>query len=108
MNSKLRLRSKLGIGSEFYFDVSVKSENKDKVKLPLPKDINKVLVIGDVNEHFESIENYLKPFNIKTENAQDLESASQKMTDYSPQIIFINHMVSGVSSSVIISKIKNS
>jgi PAS domain S-box-containing protein len=106
MNSKLRLRSKLGIGSEFYFDVSVKSENKDKVKLPLPKDINKVLVIGDVNEHFESIENYLKPFNIKTENAQDLESASQKMTDYSPQIIFINHMVSGVSSSVIISKLK--
>ena len=106
MNSKLKLRSKLGIGSEFYFDVSVKSENKDKVRLPLPKDINRVLVIGDVNEHFESIEDYLKPFNIQTENAEDLDHASQKMMDYSPQIIFINHMVSGVSSSDIISKLK--
>ncbi|AFU67162.1 two-component sensor hybrid histidine kinase [Psychroflexus torquis ATCC 700755] len=106
MNSKLKLKSQLGIGSEFYFDVSVRSEIKNKVKLPLSKDITRILVIGNVNEHCESIESYLKPFNIQTKNAQDLDRASQKMMDYSPQIIFINHMVSGVSSSVIISKLK--
>jgi PAS domain S-box-containing protein len=106
MNSKLKLKSQLGIGSEFYFDVTVKSENENKVKQSLPKDISRVLVIGDINEHYESVKGYLKPVDIQTENAQDIDSACQKMMDYLPQIIFINHKFSGVYSSDIISKLK--
>ncbi|NEV94089.1 PAS domain S-box protein [Psychroflexus sp. YR1-1] len=106
MNSKLRLKSKTGQGSKFYFEVSLQSEYDLNQKNTSDTDLKHVLVISSIFEYFETIKNNLKAFKLKTHYAKDLKTASQKMNEFSPQIIFINQEHSITDSYQLVSKLK--
>ncbi|SDG75080.1 PAS domain S-box protein [Psychroflexus sediminis] len=106
MNSKLKLKSKVGQGSQFYFDVLLQSEYDVNRKNKSLEDLENILVISSIEEYFETIKNHLKRFELKTDHAKDIETASQKMIEFSPQIIFINQEFSIKHSYELVSKLK--
>lgn len=106
MGSKLSLKSKIGHGSRFYFNIALKSENKVKDKAPITHDINKVLVISSIVDYCKTIQNHLTAFEIETVHVKEFEAASKKMIEFSPQIIFINQETTIQEASKIVSKLK--
>ncbi|MBZ9628482.1 PAS domain S-box protein [Psychroflexus sp. CAK1W] len=106
MKSKLRLKSKIGQGTKFYFEVSLQSEYDQGRKKQCIEGFKNVLVISSMNEYFETIKNHLNTYDLKTSHAKDLETASQKMIEFSPQIIFINQEYSIEHYYKLVSKLK--
>ncbi|MFO7745474.1 MAG: PAS domain S-box protein [Psychroflexus sp.] len=106
MNSKLRLRSKINQGSEFYFEISLRSENNMKTQKQSIENLTNILVVSSVPEHFEIINSHLKNYNVKTDYASDLDFASKKLVELSPQIIFINQKESVRESCNLTSRLK--
>lgn len=103
MNSKLRLKSKIGQGSNFFFELALQSENVVDTSKSVINDVKKALVVSAITEHYETIKHYLKPFKITVQYAKDLDSASDKMIKFSPQIIFINQECSIEQSCQVVS-----
>jgi PAS domain S-box-containing protein len=106
MNSKLRLKSKIGQGSTFSFEVVLESEYSKKNDDENIGNAKRVMVISSLKEYFETVKNLLKPFGITTNYAKDIDSASLKMIETSPEIIFVNQESSVEKSSQLVSKLK--
>ncbi|MBZ9652980.1 PAS domain S-box protein [Psychroflexus montanilacus] len=106
MNSKLRLKSKIGQGSKFYFEVALQSEYNKEKEIQNIDNFKNILVISTVKEHFETIKNHLKSFDVKINYVKNLDSASTKMTDISPEVIFINQECSIDESCHLVSRLK--
>lgn len=90
MESKLRLRSKIGQGSNFYFEITLRSENNPKTQSQSIEDVKDILVVSSFSEHFETIRGHLGGYNLKLHYANDLETASKRLIELSPQVIFVN------------------
>lgn len=80
MGSKLKLKSVVGEGSTFYFDITLKSENGTGVSAILNTDmVKKVLIVDDNSNNRLILKQMLTLRNIQSEEAQNGFEALQKL-----------------------------
>lgn len=107
LGSKLKLKSEVGLGSKFYFDLVLKSEHERQSPKERLYYYKTALVISSVPEYIQIITNQLSDFDIKVENAKDVETSLKQFKNNLPDIIFINEDESLVKSCVALSKLKS-
>jgi PAS domain S-box-containing protein len=106
MDSKLRLKSEIGQGSNFYFEISLRSEKNPKTQTQTIEDVRDILVVSSFSEHFETIRSHYGGYNLKLHYANDLETASKRLVELSPQVIFVNQEDSLELSCSLTSRLK--
>jgi len=93
MDSKLELSSKLGVGSEFSFQLQIKTEKGDNSLQENSKKINKVLVIDDNENNRIILQEMLAIGNIETQlvsNGIKALQALEKNNDFDLAIVDYN------------------
>ncbi|MBN7813068.1 PAS domain S-box protein [Algoriphagus sp. H41] len=81
MDSKLRIRSKLGKGSTFYFDVTFSSEKGEPIEWEGLENIHHVLVVDDNENNRTIVNQMLRLKNIKTTEATNGFEALQHLAN---------------------------
>lgn len=107
MGSKLKLKSEVGLGSKFYFDLVLKSEHKKQSPKENLLHYKTALVITSVPEYVQIIKNQLSSFKIKIKSAENVEQSLEQFKENSPDIIFINEDDSLIKSCILLSQLKS-
>jgi PAS domain S-box-containing protein len=90
MGSKLYLRSTVGKGSQFYFDLNLKVEATKNEELAIPSELKKVLIIDDHKKNRSILKELLMLNNIKTievSSGQEGITLLEKRNDFDLLII---------------------
>ena len=106
MGSELKLKSKLGVGSHFSFEVALQSESASKDQSLSLEGVKKVLVVSTTFEHFEIVHNHLNAFRITTKQVSNLKHVADKMINFIPDVILIDQDCSSENSCEIVSRLK--
>ncbi|WP_147676863.1 PAS domain S-box protein [Algibacter pacificus] len=81
MDSQLQLKSELGVGSTFYFDVEFKSEHGKKTEWENLTQIKNVLIVDDNQNNRNILNQILRLKDIKTEEAKSGFEALQLLSE---------------------------
>lgn len=81
MDSKLQVKSQLGVGSTFYFDVEFKSEHGEKTEWENLDKIKNVLIVDDNKNNRNIVNQILRLKDIKTDEAKSGFEALQLLAE---------------------------
>lgn len=109
MDSQLQLKSKLGEGSTFYFDVEFKNEHGEKTEWENLDKIKKVLIVDDNKNNRNIVNQILRLKDIETDEAKSGFEALQLLAENkSYDVIIIDYHMPYMDGIETIKKIRES
>ncbi len=107
MGSELHLKSEVGKGSTFYFDLAVKSKTKEPIELETNNDIKRVLLVDDSENSLAIIKEMLQLKNIETTVAKTgLEALQNLYSGETYDVILVDYFMPIMNGIETIRKIR--
>jgi signal transduction histidine kinase/CheY-like chemotaxis protein/PAS domain-containing protein/HPt (histidine-containing phosphotransfer) domain-containing protein len=106
MNSKLKIESTVGIGSKFYFDLTLAYYDEAQTSTYIPQKIKNVLVIDDNLSNISIIESMLKQLNITCQTANDGIEGLSKLLQNSFDLVIVDYLMPFMNGIEVIEKIR--
>lgn len=116
MNGDLTVKSKVGIGSTFYFSFEYTPAKEEQIEEKLTKNRvlklaegqaeMRVLVVDDITENRDILKRLLQPIGFKIKEAKNGKQAIDLHTQWKPQVILMDIVMPGMDGKEATKKIR--